>query len=146
MAYSTCLNYLEYDGVVYGEFNCPVYGFDTEANMCCGLVNQQYCCTQLEFDEFLRNATIEMSNYAESQKQTEESGKISDTVESSTKKSGGSLNFNDISAMYKAFKNSSISTGDGGLMSNAKDLLNMYNTFKNITRKDKRHFYTELEN
>lgn len=39
-----CTNYLEYDGIVYGQFRCPVEGFDYTATACCGLPKEQYCC------------------------------------------------------------------------------------------------------
>jgi hypothetical protein len=45
----TCINYLEYDGIVYGTFICPIEGFSYEAKYCCGPPREQYCCTLSEF-------------------------------------------------------------------------------------------------
>ena len=45
----TCTNYLEYDGIVYGTFICPIEGFSYEAKYCCGPPREQYCCTLYEF-------------------------------------------------------------------------------------------------
>jgi hypothetical protein len=60
MPFSVCANYIEYDGIVYGVFNCPVFGYDVEANMCCGPVNQQFCCT---IDEFLATTYTNNSTF-----------------------------------------------------------------------------------
>jgi len=60
MPFSVCANYKEYDGIVYGVFNCPVFGYDVEANMCCGPVNQQFCCT---IDEFLATTYTNNSTF-----------------------------------------------------------------------------------
>jgi hypothetical protein len=41
---AVCTNYLEYDGIVYGQFRCPVEGYDLTATACCGMPKEQYCC------------------------------------------------------------------------------------------------------
>lgn len=43
-----CRNYLEYDGIVFGEFLCPIEGFNYDETECCGAYNEQYCCTPQE--------------------------------------------------------------------------------------------------
>lgn len=43
-----CKNYLEYEGIVFGEFRCPIEGYNYDATECCGLPNEQYCCTPQE--------------------------------------------------------------------------------------------------
>ena len=45
IAGSVCYNYLEYDGIVYGAFVCPIEGFDITATACCGPPREQYCCS-----------------------------------------------------------------------------------------------------
>ncbi len=51
------------------------------------------------------------------------------------------LTLNDVSNLYKTFKNSSIMSNEndgsgsgGGILDKAKDLFNMYQTFKNMTK------------
>jgi hypothetical protein len=41
---SVCTNYLEYDGIVYGQFICPIEGFELDETACCGLPREQFCC------------------------------------------------------------------------------------------------------
>ena len=155
--YSTCTNYLEYNGIVYGAFNCPVDGYDIEAYLCCGQLNQQFCCTQFEYEEFLNNFNQNATYFDENKQIAEEPIKpieaisspdkeIKDKDNTDSNKKDGSVNLNDLSSLYKSFKNSSISNGEGGLVDKAKDLFNMYQTFKNITKKDKRRLLSLLEN
>ena len=44
----TCTNNLEFDGIIYGKFMCPVEGYDLSSTYCCGKSNEQYCCTLQE--------------------------------------------------------------------------------------------------
>ena len=39
-----CKNYLEYNGIIFGKFYCPIEGFSLEDTECCGRDNEQYCC------------------------------------------------------------------------------------------------------
>lgn len=149
---STCANYIEYEGgVVFGEFQCPVYGYDMQANMCCGQVNQQYCCTQEEFQAGyqaninLNNTTLNLNQepiISITETTSIAMSTKSETMPNVNEKSGESkFGLNDISSLYKSFKNTSISKGDGGVLDKAKDLFNIYQTFKNITsHKHKRRF------
>ena len=41
---SVCTNHLEYSGIVFGLFICPIEGFDVEEKECCGPWREQYCC------------------------------------------------------------------------------------------------------
>lgn len=41
----TCSNYLEYNGVVFGQFRCPIEGNHYDETECCGPMQEQYCCT-----------------------------------------------------------------------------------------------------
>lgn len=43
-----CKNYLEYEGIVFGEFMCPIEGYNLEDTVCCGDTNEQYCCSPRE--------------------------------------------------------------------------------------------------
>jgi hypothetical protein len=43
---SLCTNYLEFDGIVFGQFYCPIEGFESDEVMCCGPLKEQYCCNQ----------------------------------------------------------------------------------------------------
>jgi hypothetical protein len=45
-----CANYLEYDGLVYGQFFCPIEGFNYEDTKCCGPSKEQYCCSVEEYN------------------------------------------------------------------------------------------------
>jgi hypothetical protein len=47
---SSCTNNEDFNGTVFGTFNCPLPGFDPKATYCCGsLENQtQYCCKFLD--------------------------------------------------------------------------------------------------
>jgi hypothetical protein len=49
---SICINYLEYNGIVFGKFYCPIEGFSKEDTECCGLEREQYCCSKTEALEF----------------------------------------------------------------------------------------------
>jgi hypothetical protein len=40
-----CVNNVNFDGIVYGQFICPIDGFDFDATKCCGNLYEQYCCT-----------------------------------------------------------------------------------------------------
>jgi hypothetical protein len=46
---SLCKNYANYDGVVYGQFYCPIEGFNAEDTRCCGPPNEQYCCNHRDY-------------------------------------------------------------------------------------------------
>ena len=41
---SVCSNYLEFGGVVFGKYFCPVSGYSLASTECCGGVNEQFCC------------------------------------------------------------------------------------------------------
>jgi Wnt and FGF inhibitory regulator len=43
-----CVNNENYDGIKYGQFICPIDGFDYDEIKCCGPIGQQYCCTPAE--------------------------------------------------------------------------------------------------
>ena len=45
-----CTNYLEYDGIVFGEFMCPMENFDLTATFCCGAPKEQYCCNYEDYN------------------------------------------------------------------------------------------------
>jgi hypothetical protein len=51
---SYCINNVNYDGFSFGNFRCPVEGFDYSATMCCGDPYEQYCCSSAESEEFNR--------------------------------------------------------------------------------------------
>lgn len=40
-----CRNFLEYEGITFGEFLCPIEGYNYDETECCGDPNEQYCCT-----------------------------------------------------------------------------------------------------
>lgn len=41
----TCSNYIEYNGVVFGQFRCPIEGNRYDETECCGHRQEQYCCS-----------------------------------------------------------------------------------------------------
>lgn len=41
---SKCANYLEFGGVVFGQYYCPVEGYSLSSTECCGATNEQFCC------------------------------------------------------------------------------------------------------
>jgi hypothetical protein len=45
---SVCVNNINYNGIEFGHFVCPIEGFDYEATNCCGKIYEQYCCTSLD--------------------------------------------------------------------------------------------------
>ena len=47
---SICRNNINYNGVEFGQFECPIEGFDFAATSCCGPIYEQYCCTNLEVE------------------------------------------------------------------------------------------------
>jgi hypothetical protein len=49
---SICTNYLEYGGVVFGKYICPVEGYSLSSNQCCGPNNEQYCCEPVVENEY----------------------------------------------------------------------------------------------
>jgi hypothetical protein len=49
---SLCKNYLEYNGIVFGQFYCPIEGFNEDDTKCCGIEKEQYCCGQIEYLKF----------------------------------------------------------------------------------------------
>ncbi len=49
---SLCKNYVNYDGVVYGQFYCPIEGFNYDDTRCCGPHNEEYCCNEREYRMF----------------------------------------------------------------------------------------------
>jgi len=42
----TCVNHENMNGVVFGQFRCPLQGFPYEARYCCGEYGRQFCCTR----------------------------------------------------------------------------------------------------
>jgi hypothetical protein len=44
-----CFNNEDFNGTSFGQFQCPLPGFDMSARYCCGDYGEQYCCTY--FDE-----------------------------------------------------------------------------------------------
>lgn len=51
-----CTNYLEYDGIVFGQFYCPIEGFEYDETMCCGALKEQYCCSLTEYNSLKGSA------------------------------------------------------------------------------------------
>ena len=49
---SSCSNFIEYDGFVFGHFTCPIEGFNLNETECCGQADQQICCNQDAYREF----------------------------------------------------------------------------------------------
>ena len=47
---SVCTNMINYHGFEFGQFECPIEGFDYAATNCCGKLYEQYCCTTLEIE------------------------------------------------------------------------------------------------
>ena len=48
-----CTNYLEYEGIVFGQFYCPIEGFEALAEYCCAgpsTAKEQFCCTVAEYN------------------------------------------------------------------------------------------------
>lgn len=41
---SICTNNQTYDGIIYGQFVCPIEGFKPEDTYCCGTEGEQFCC------------------------------------------------------------------------------------------------------
>lgn len=41
---SICSNYLEFGGIVFGHYICPIEGYSLHSTQCCGAVNEQFCC------------------------------------------------------------------------------------------------------
>lgn len=39
-----CHNDQNFDGIIYGQIKCPMYGYDYDETACCGTYNNQYCC------------------------------------------------------------------------------------------------------
>ena len=35
---SVCTNYLEYYGIIFGKFICPIEGFNSDETLCCGSI------------------------------------------------------------------------------------------------------------
>lgn len=52
---STCTNYLEYGGVVFGRYICPVEGYSLNSNQCCGPTNEKYCCEPVSENNYSRH-------------------------------------------------------------------------------------------
>ena len=46
---SICTNNQMYEEISFGEFQCPLEGFNYEATFCCGPPNEQYCCSEQEY-------------------------------------------------------------------------------------------------
>ena len=42
---SKCTNNQSYDGIIYGQFQCPIEGFDVNEKECCGEEGEQFCCS-----------------------------------------------------------------------------------------------------
>ena len=45
---STCHNFDPFDGIVFGQFECPMEGFGRDDTECCGIKKHEFCCTQME--------------------------------------------------------------------------------------------------
>ncbi len=45
---SVCTNNYDYSGLSFGQFRCPMEGYDYTATACCGPVDLQYCCSPNE--------------------------------------------------------------------------------------------------
>lgn len=43
---SVCSNNQTYDGIIYGQFVCPIDGFKATETECCGEVGEQFCCEE----------------------------------------------------------------------------------------------------
>lgn len=59
---STCINNLNYNGLIIGKFICPVEGFDYSATECCGQKYEEYCCTPSEALYQLNKPKIKTTN------------------------------------------------------------------------------------
>ena len=46
---SICTNNQMYEEISFGEFQCPLEGFNYDATFCCGPPNEQYCCSEQEY-------------------------------------------------------------------------------------------------
>ena len=60
---STCTNYLEYGGVVFGRYICPVEGYSLNSNQCCGPINEQYCCEPVSENNYSKHEVRPMIIY-----------------------------------------------------------------------------------
>jgi hypothetical protein len=55
IGHEICLNTLDFDGFVFGNFSCPLPLFDSNEIYCCGEPSKQYCCMEKETsDIFLK--------------------------------------------------------------------------------------------
>lgn len=43
-----CTNWQAQNGMVFGEYICPIEGYNYDATSCCGMPNEQYCCSPSE--------------------------------------------------------------------------------------------------
>ena len=54
------MNNEDFNGTVFGSFQCPLPGFENQARYCCGNDNEEYCCKY--FDEYFIYFKIKVSN------------------------------------------------------------------------------------
>lgn len=55
-----CSNYLEYGGVIFGKFYCPIEGYSLASTKCCGEINEEHCCEPIAIS---KKATQENSHF-----------------------------------------------------------------------------------
>jgi hypothetical protein len=48
---SLCTNNINFDGFVFGNFKCPIEGFEQTAVACCGVRFKEYCCEPRASDQ-----------------------------------------------------------------------------------------------
>ncbi len=46
---SICTNTIDYEGISFGKFYCPLEGYDYDETACCGPPNQQHVMNCLSF-------------------------------------------------------------------------------------------------
>ena len=139
--FSTCANYMEYDGLVYGMFNCPVIGYDIEANMCCGPFNEQFCCTRVEYEqEYVAYINQTLNGMIPQTNDEIELVNLFKLIQN------GNVTFDDrLKAIEKIneflvimkqseLKNTNITNEDGSVLGKALNLLNINQAFNNQTR------------
>jgi hypothetical protein len=73
---SLCKNYANYDGVVYGQFYCPIEGFSYDDTRCCGPYNEQYCCNERDYRVYNNNDRDEVRYYSRNERKKQSSAGI----------------------------------------------------------------------
>jgi len=60
---SVCSNYLEFGGVVFGKYLCPVSGYSLASTLCCGNTNEQFCCEPVGHKDSMNSTKKEMPKF-----------------------------------------------------------------------------------